>query len=83
MVSRFAFLAEGKVHVQNGDGPARVYASAFGEAVRERAIAIQKRHEWKGQGRGASFLSRGLLWGGPEADPEAVLVSATNLTRGP
>ncbi len=83
MASPFAFLAEGRVHVKNGDGPARAYTSAFGEAVRERAIAIHKRHEWKGQGRGAGFMSRGLLWGGPEPDPEAMLVSATNLTRGP
>ncbi len=83
MAPPFAFLAQGKVHVKNDAGPPRVHESAFGESVRERAIAIHKRHEWKSQGRGADFMSRGLLWGASQRDPEAILVAATNLTRGP
>ena len=83
MAPPFAFLAHGKVHVQNGAGSARTYESAFGESVRERALATHKRNEWKHQGRGGDFMARSLLWGGPGGDPEAILVSATNLTRGP
>lgn len=83
MTPPFAFLAQGKVHVKSAAGAPRVYSSAFGETVRERAIAIHKRHEWKSQGRGAGFMSRGLLWGSPESDPEAILISATHLTQGP
>lgn len=83
MAPPFAFLAQGKVHVKADTGPARVYTSAFGDSVRERAIAIHKRHEWKNQGRGAGFMSRGLLWGSSQGDPEAILVSATHLSLGP
>jgi|CXWL01.1.fsa_nt_gi hypothetical protein len=79
----FAFLAQGKVHVRDDAGSVRVFTSAFGEAVRERAIAMHKGNAWKNQGRGADFMSRNLLWGAPVRDPETVLVSATNLSRGP
>jgi len=83
MTPPFAFLAQGKVHVKHPSGPTRVHSSVFGETVRERAIEIHKRHEWKSEGRGAGFMSRGLLWGSPERDPAAILVAATHLARGP
>lgn len=51
--------------------------------MRERAIQIQKRHEWKTAGRGANFMSRGLLWGGGGPQPEPTLIVATHLSRGP
>ncbi|MBO6933611.1 MAG: hypothetical protein JJ863_01510 [Deltaproteobacteria bacterium] len=36
--------------------------SRFAEEVRQRAVQIRKKHEWKQQGRGAQF-SGALLWG--------------------
>lgn len=78
----FAFLAQGKVHVSDDAGSVREFRSAFGESVRERATSMHRSNAWKNQGRGADFMSRNLLWGGPPRDPETVLVSATTLTRG-
>lgn len=79
----FAFLAQGKVHVSDDAGAVREFPSAFGESVRERAIAMHRGNAWKTQGRGADFMSRSLLWGGAVRDPETVLISATTLTQGP
>jgi hypothetical protein len=81
-MASFAYLAQGKLFVKRGGEPPQAYESAFGQGVRERAIQIQKRHEWKTAGRGANFMSRGLLWGGPGKDPEAMLIAATHLSRG-
>lgn len=78
----FALLAQSRLYVASSDGPPRPVDSAFGEAVRERAVQIQRRHEWKEVGRGARFMSRGLLWGMPDQDGATMRVAVTGLSRG-
>jgi hypothetical protein len=76
-----AYLAGGRLHLKTGDGPARTVESRFGQAVVDRALQIDQRHSWKAQGRGAQFMSRGMLWGA-EADRDGLRVAVTSLSRG-
>lgn len=77
-----AYLAGGRLHVKLGEAPVRTFDSAFGQQMRDRHVEIQQKHSWKGEGRGARFMS-GLLWGMPERDPQAMQFAITSLTRGP
>jgi hypothetical protein len=47
----------------------------------DRALQIDQRHSWKSQGRGAQFMSRGMLWGG-EPGRDGIRVAVTSLSRG-
>jgi hypothetical protein len=76
-----AYLAQGRLVLSENDAPPRTLESPFGRAVTERALEIDRRHAWKGQGRGANFMSRGLLWGGDSA-PSAALVKLSSLSAG-
>ncbi|MBI3649727.1 MAG: hypothetical protein HY231_01625 [Acidobacteria bacterium] len=79
MKVNIAYLAQGKLHLKNGDHAVRIIESKFGQSVKERALEIQQRHSWKSQGRGAQFMSGGLLWGAKEADPVAMRIAITGL----
>jgi hypothetical protein len=83
MEHTIAFLAGGALHVLTPEGAARRIESPFAEEVQTRSREIHHRHAWKAEGRGAMFMSRGLLWGGPGRDPGASPVTLTSLTRGP
>ncbi len=76
----FAYLAQGKLHVKRGDAPVRVIESRFGESVRQRALEMQKRNEWKTQGRGAQFMRGGVLWGVRNEDAEGMPIAVTGVT---
>ena len=72
MKQHVAYLSVGKVHLLDpGADQPRVFESKFGQQVRERAVSIQRRHSWKQKGRGAQFMSGGLLWGEGE-EPEVL-----------
>jgi hypothetical protein len=83
MPAAFAYLARGRLFVKQGDAPVRGYESAFAQSVRDRALQIQKRHEWKSGGSGANFMGRSLIWGSGGKKPEAMVIPASDLTRGP
>ena len=76
-----AYLAGGHLHLKTGDEPARTVESRFGQSVMDRALQIDQRHSWKAQGRGAQFMSRGMLWGG-EPGRDGIRVAVTSLSRG-
>ncbi len=76
----FAYLAQGKLHVKVGDAPVRVIDSRFGGSVRQRALEMQKRNEWKTQGRGAQFMRGGVLWGVRDEDAEGMPIAVTGVT---
>jgi hypothetical protein len=78
-----AFVADGAVHLLEPGRPPRRLESPFALEVRARAQEIHRRHAWKSEGRGATFMSRGLLWGPSGRDPEALLVRVTSLAGGP
>ena len=79
----FAFLSRGRLHVGAGGARTRVLESRFGQAVVDRSLQIEQRHAWKAQGRGARFMTGGLLWGGAGEDPSAaVAVALTSLSPG-
>lgn len=82
MGNGIAYLAGGKLHVKAGPEPARVVESAFAETVRERAREIHHRQSWKTEGRGARFMSGGLLWGMPARDPAQMRIATAGLCRG-
>jgi hypothetical protein len=81
MPAPIAYLAQGRLHFQNGSEPARAWESRFGQTVRDRALEIQQRHSWKEAGRGAQFMGRSLLWAGG-APPAEVQIRISSLTRG-
>jgi hypothetical protein len=77
-----AFVADGALYrLESGKAPERL-ESPFGLEVRGRAQEIQRRHAWKSEGRGAMFMSRGLLWGGAGADPNRLQVQVTDIAHG-
>ncbi len=76
-----AWLAGGVMHVKTGPEPPRAVESRFGQTVVDRSLQIEQRHAWKTQGRGAQFMSGGLLWG-MRQDGSAVRYSITSLSRG-
>ena len=83
MSLNLAYLAQGKLHLKLGDEPVRTVESKFAQTVRDRALRLQQQHGWKNEGRGARFMSRGLVWGqGAERDPAEMRVSITGLSRG-
>ena len=63
MSLNLAYLAQGKLHLKLGDEPVRDIESKFAQTVRDRALRMQQQHGWKNEGRGARFMSRGLIWG--------------------
>ena len=79
MSSNFAYLAHGKLYLKRGDAPVQTIDSRFGESVRQRAIEMQKRHEWKTQGRGAQFMRGSVLWGVDENDPAEMPIAITGV----
>jgi hypothetical protein len=83
MERTIAFVADGAVHVKEPGCPPRRLESPFALEVRGRAQEIHRRHAWKSEGRGAMFMSRGLLWGPSGNDPAALQVRVTSLAAGP
>ena len=83
MSLNLAYLAQGKLHLKLGDEPVRAIESKFAQTVRDRALRLQQQHEWKNEGRGARFMSRGLMWGqSADRDPAEMRVAITGLSRG-
>lgn len=79
---RIAFLTPAGLNLLDETG-VRTYESAFGKTVRERHLSIQRRHGWKSEGRGARFMSGGLLWGMPGKDPADLRIAVTSVTARP
>jgi hypothetical protein len=79
---RFAYLGQGRLYVKSGEEPPRAVDSPFALSVRQRAQEIEQRHNWKSEGRGARFMSGGLLWGAPTRDAAGMRIAFTSLGRG-
>ena len=77
-----AYLAAGKLRVKRGAEAAIPIESKFAQTVRERAASLHRRHGWKGQGRGARFMSGRMLWGATETDPLEMRISITGISPG-
>ncbi|HXY38368.1 MAG TPA: hypothetical protein VEQ10_01790, partial [Vicinamibacteria bacterium] len=76
-----AYVANGVLHLRPAGGPPRAFSSPFAGEMRERAHQIHRRHAWKAEGRGATFMSRGLLWGPAARDQELLQVAVTCVSR--
>jgi hypothetical protein len=79
-MTRFAYLAHGKLHLKHGAEPVSTLESQFAQTIRQRAIEINRRHEWKEQGRGAQFMRGGTLWA--RRDAAALPIAISGLSRG-
>jgi hypothetical protein len=77
-----AYIAAGKLRVKRGDEPAVAIESKFADSIRQRAASLHRRHGWKGQGRGARFLSGAMLWGANDPDPLEMRISITGISAG-
>jgi hypothetical protein len=77
-----AFIADGALFRVAPGQPAQRVESTFALEVRGRAQEIHRRHAWKSEGRGAMFMSRGLMWGGAGRDGQPLLVRMTDVARG-
>lgn len=81
-VPTVCFLSAGRLFVKRPGYEARQLESRFAEDVRERAVQLRKKHEWKQQGRGARF-SGALLWGmDPDAEGPGPMAFVTALSPG-
>ncbi len=76
------YLWQGKLYLKQGDKPPRQIESEFGRDIMQAALEIHRKHEWKSSGRGARFMSGGMLWGTGDVDPEAMPVNISAVTRG-
>ncbi len=75
----FAFLSLGRLHLSR-DAQATEIESKFGDAIRQRALAMEQRHAWKSQGAGARFMG---MWAPRMADGAAdMTISITSLAPG-
>lgn len=74
-----AYIAQGKIHVKRGDSAPRLIESKFGATVRQRSLDMQRKNEWKTQGRGAQFM-RGGMWGA-QRTPSDMRIAVNGLTR--
>jgi len=75
-----AYVAQGRLHLQDGAATPRVLESAFGRSLRERAAQIHNRNVWKTQGFGAQFMGLGQRMA-CEAE-ELLPIWLTSVTRG-
>ena len=57
-----AYLAQGKIRIKQGDSAPRTVDSAYGNAVREKAVRAQQKHSWKAAGDDGSPFAA-ALWG--------------------
>ena len=78
-----SYLARGKIYLLRDNAAPQPIESRFGQEVRDRAVKIQQRHSWKEKGRGAQFMSGGLLWGMGDPDPAAIRIAVSTLTVSP
>jgi hypothetical protein len=78
---RLAYIAQGKLHLHEGDGTARILDSEFGCSLRERAFQIQNRRAWKTRGFGAQFMRLNERMQ-PEADANDFSIIWTSVARG-
>jgi len=76
------YLWQGKLFIKEGDKPPRNVESEFARDMAQAAREIQRKREWKTTGQGARFAGGGALWGAGDADPDAIPVSITAVTRG-
>lgn len=77
-----AFLAGGKVHLQDDGEPARVVESEFAQSIQRRAQSMERKNAWKQDGRGAGFMGGGALLWGQEQNPLDNGMRITGLARG-
>ncbi len=79
----FAYLSQGKLNLKLAGQPLRIVDSRFGEKVRQRAMEIQERNAWKTQGRGAQFMTGGMLWGQQNrGDASMMRIAISGISRG-
>jgi hypothetical protein len=78
---RLAYIAQGKLHLHEGDGTPRILDSEFGCSLRERAFQIQNRRAWKTRGFGAQFMRLNERMQ-PEADANDFSIIWTSVARG-
>jgi hypothetical protein len=80
-MSRVVYLAGGKIHVRDGERDPVTHSSRFGEEIRDRAVRVEQRHDWKRSGRGAAFAGA-MLAGAGGPDPAQMRIAITHLARG-
>jgi len=81
MTPGVVYLANGRLFLKDGNGPATAMESQFAQSIRERAFELNRRHAWKTEGRGAKFMmSGGALWGAE--DPMQIRIQIMGICRG-
>lgn len=81
MPDRIAFLSGGLVHLLDADGQTAPVHSPFAEDYRNRAVAIQRRNEWKMAGSSATFQRGGVPLEMLQQQALNAAVSVTDLSR--
>ncbi|HEX3624577.1 MAG TPA: hypothetical protein VH280_04035 [Verrucomicrobiae bacterium] len=76
--SAIAYLAQGRIRVKTADAEPRTIDRSFGNSIREKAVAAQQRHSWKGAGNDASPFSR-AVWGKAGAGERDIPLMITSI----
>jgi hypothetical protein len=84
MARGIVYLSNGRLFAKSDDDGAAAspIESPFALSIRQRAFELQRRHAWKSQGRGATFLSGAALWGADRNDPMQMRIDITGVCRG-
>ena len=82
MSSRIAYLADARLYLKLGDGPARAVESSFVESVRSREVSLVRRNAWKAEGASARLLPADILAAQQGAPSASDLAAITGLSPG-
>jgi hypothetical protein len=82
-MASIAYLSLGKLNLVAESGGHRTLTSQFGEQVRQRALELRQKNEWKTQGTGARFMLGGsAMFGAGLKDPGQMRIAMTSICRG-
>jgi hypothetical protein len=77
MPDQILYVSQGKLFLYNGNQSWHI-ESRFGNEIRQRALDVEKRREWKTQGFGARFMGLST----PERDPTGIVTRISGISRG-
>jgi hypothetical protein len=78
----FAYLAEDKIYLKDGDAPVKLIESPFAQAVVDRDVRSRQRSDWKTKGAGAAFQGGVMPWARQADDPSARQAKMSAVTGG-
>jgi hypothetical protein len=81
MTLKITYLSKGNLYYREGDHPSRLIESPFGKEVKDTALRLYQKHEWKMKGE-ESVFEKSILWGMTQPGSKDALVYIAAVTGG-